>query len=60
VVLGWDNTVGSFDNDNVMLYFLKKTLVENLEVGTVLDELPHNNNQESMVYPATFTSYPQA
>jgi hypothetical protein len=60
VVLGWDNTVGSFDNDNVMLYFLKKTLVENLEVGTVLEELPHNNNQESMVYPATFTSYPQA
>ena len=56
-VVGWDNTVGNVDNDITLLHFLENTLVRNLEIAKVLEDLPQNKNTEQMAYPAKFVLY---
>ena len=60
MVVGWDDTVGSSDNDNVMLFFLKNTLVDNAELDTVFDDISNYYNSEYMAYPANLVYYPNA
>jgi len=60
MVVGWDDTVGSSDNDNVMLFFLKNTLVDNAELDTVFDDISNYYNSEYMAYPANLVYYPKA
>ena len=57
LVVGWDNTVGSADNDLAILQFLKNLFVENKEMNEVLAELPTYGSLKHMVYPANFTYY---
>lgn len=60
MVIGWDDTVGSSDNDNVMLFFLKNTLVDNVELDTVFDDISNYYNSEYMAYPANLVYYPKS
>lgn len=61
MVIGWDDTIGNIDNDAGMLYFLKNSLVGNLTVDQILEDLPQNQNhqQQFMAYPAILTYYPK-
>ena len=57
MVVGWDDAVANRDNDYTLLYFLEKTLVENMEINAVLEGLGHNLKPEHMAYPATLNYY---
>ena len=59
MVLGWDEEVGSQNNDNAILFFLEKTLIDNIEVDQVLNDFAKQYPPESMPFPATFTSFTQ-
>jgi len=54
-VLGWDNTVGSYDNDGALLIFLKDTLVDGLNADESLKNVKMYHNPENMAYPASLT-----
>jgi len=53
MVLGWDNTVGSYDNDNALLIFLKDTLVDGLKIDESLKNVKMAHDPERMAYPAS-------
>lgn len=38
-VIGWDRTIGSIENDRIMLEFLEKTLIDNEKIEDVVIEL---------------------
>jgi len=54
-VAGWDNTVGNFDNDRILLTVLHNTFVENMEFNEAIDSL--SLRYDRMAYPANFTSF---
>jgi len=57
LVLGWDDTVGNWDNDSAMLFYLEQTLIEKLEIDEVLETLGKKLNSKGMAYPANFEYY---
>ena len=57
LVVGWDNTVGNYDNDRAMLMFLQSTLVDNLEVEESLEMIQETIIPEKMAWPANLIYY---
>jgi len=56
-VFGWDNTVGSSDNDNAILFFLRSTLVEGNTIDQTMKTIQKNIIRENMPYQANFVYY---
>jgi len=56
LVVGWDNTVGSFDNDYAILLFLRDTLLAGLDTEEALSNVAFYHNPEVMAYPANLIS----
>ncbi len=56
-VAGWDNTVGSMDNDYSMLALLNNLLVENMEMEDAVDSVMDRYPIEQMKYPARLKVY---
>ena len=55
-VVGWDDTISNFDNDEIMLRVLKETFVNDLEIKDAVDLVMENYIQDKE-YPATFKYY---
>lgn len=56
-VVGWDNKVGSTDNDTAILYFLDLHLNKDMEIDESVNTIKNVFNQGLMPYPANFTHY---
>jgi hypothetical protein len=56
-VIGWDNKVGSTDNDNAILYFLQLHLTQDFDIEKSVDILRDAMNPQLMPFPANFTHY---
>ena len=56
-VFGWNNKVGSTDNDNGILYFLQSYLTQDLDFEKSLDNLQNAMKPQLMPYPAKFIRY---
>jgi len=54
LVVGWDNTVGNFDNDNALMQYLENLFVHNMESNEAIESLTLRIDR--MPYPANFTS----
>ena len=57
LVVGWDDTVGNFDNDRAILFFLEHSLIKNLETESTLHEISKKISIDEMPYPANFVQY---
>ena len=55
IVAGWDDTVGNFDNDRILLETLHNIFAKNMEFTEAVDSL--SLNYDSMAYPANFTLF---
>lgn len=55
VVVGWDNTVGNYDNDRVLLETLRNTFEKNMEVNEAVNSI--RLQYDNMAYPANFTVF---
>ena len=51
-VVGWDNTVGSSDNDVLMLMLLEELLVNNMTMKDAADSVMKKVPIENLMYPA--------
>jgi len=56
-VFGWDDTIGSTDNDNFILYFLRFHLVEGYAIDQTMEKIHKIQEKITMPYPANFISY---
>jgi len=56
-VMGWDDTVGSRDNDGAILLYLKAIFEDKLDVKTALEKANSGIPKERMAYPANFIIY---
>ena len=56
-VFGWDDTVGSTDNDNFILFFLRFHLVEGYAIDQTMEKIQKYQENIIMPYPANFISY---
>jgi len=57
MVVGWDNTVGNWDNDYGLLFFLENSLVKNEQVDQILNKLEESKPPERMAYPSVLTYF---
>jgi len=57
LVVGWDDSVSSFDNDRIMLLLLEKMLIRNLDIEDALNEIEGYLHHELMPFPANFIYY---
>ena len=57
LVVGWDNTVSSYDNDKAMLMFLRYTLADNFEVEESLEMIQETIIPEKMAWTANLIYY---
>jgi len=60
VVVGWDNTVGSSDNDRGILYVLHKTIEDDLELKEAVNQINDILIPELMPFPANLEFYSKA
>ncbi len=60
VVVGWDNVVGSNDNDGRMLLVLQKTFEDDLELIEAVNQVNDILIPELMSYPANLEFYSKA
>ncbi len=56
-VFGWDDTVGSVDNDNTILFFLRFHLVEGYAIDQTMEKIQKYQENLNMAYPANFINY---
>ena len=56
-VVGWDNTIGSVDNDIAMLSLLERLLVDNMQMDDAVDSVMVQLPIENMKYPARLVTY---
>ncbi len=56
-VFGWDDTVGSTDNDNFILFFLRFHLVEGYAIDETMEKIHKIQDKLNMPYPANFINY---
>ena len=56
-VFGWDDTVGSTDNDNFILFFLRFHLVEGYAIDETMEKIQKYQENLIMPYPANFIGY---
>jgi len=56
-VFGWDDTVGSTDNDNFILFFLRFHLDEGYTIDQTMEKIQKYQEKITMPYPANFISY---
>ncbi len=56
-VFGWDDTVGSTDNDNFILFFLRFHLVEGYAIDETMEKIQKYQENLIMPYPANFINY---
>ena len=57
VVVGWDNKVGSYENDFAMLSLLEGLLVNNMEMEDAVESVMNQIPLESMEYPTRLQVY---
>ena len=58
-VVGWDDTIGDYENDIIMLQFLEETLINNKETKTAVDLVMQGYNWGDPKYNATLKHYPE-
>jgi len=56
-VFGWDDTVGSTDNDNFILFFLRFYLDEGYTIDQTMEKIQKYQEKITMPYPANFINY---
>lgn len=57
-VIGWDDAIGSADNDRIMLILLENILVNNMEIDDAVDSVMSKNIiREMMPFPANLKYY---
>ena len=56
-VFGWDDTVGSTDNDNFILFFLRFYLDEGYTIDQTMEKIQKYQENLIMPYPANFINY---
>jgi hypothetical protein len=57
LIVGWDDTVGSVENDFAMELLLEKLLVDNMPFEEAVDSTMNQIPIESMEYPARFVAF---
>ena len=57
LVVGWDNTVGNWDNDYGLLFFLEHSLVKNEQIDQILNKLEESKPPNLMAYPSLLTYF---
>jgi len=60
MVVGWDDAVGSFDNDETMLLVLQKTLVEGQNIEDAIDSVSEEREWFNQYYSANFVTYSES
>ena len=56
-VVGWDDTVGSSDNDFAILLLLERLLISNMKIEDAKDSVMNNFRNENMEYPGKLQVY---
>lgn len=56
-VIGWDNTVGSYDNDVMMLWLLEDILINQMDPQDAIDKSMEKRPPESLSFPAGLKYY---
>lgn len=56
LVVGWDNSVGSFENDKIMLQLIEKHILDGLDIENAI-EVSHDIPLDYMVPPSNLAYY---
>ena len=60
MVIGWDDEVGSIDNDDTLLKVLEKTLKDNQKIEEVIDSVLEERKWANQYYPANLRYYTES